>query len=336
MTNKAIEIQYLKMEYLLKKAKEEASYILENEMHNKSIKIHAIHSRQKTIDSIKKKIERFEQQGSGSISLESLVDLVGIRVVCLFRSDILKIGELIRDKFVVVSEDDKVEGAEVSSFGYQSVHFVVKIKDDCVGARYDDIKQIKMEIQLRTIAMDAWAAASHYLDYKSEHGVPASLRKDFFALSGLFYVADTHFEMFYKEAQASRENAKHETTKEKSDQLLNFDTLQAYLLASLPKRKHSESGSVSVLLDELLTAGITKTSELEKQVQYAEPAFLRYEEDHPPSTKSKRFADVGVVRVSLEIVNDEFLMIRKGVDKELQEEDRITYVKYRKYLIPKK
>ena len=57
------------------------------------------------------------------------------------------------------------------------------------GPRYDNIAVLPFEIQVRTIAMDAWANVSHHLDYKSDKDVPAELRKDFYALSGLFYLA---------------------------------------------------------------------------------------------------------------------------------------------------
>lgn len=335
MSDSVIEAQYLKMEYLLSKSKDEALYILETEMRSREIKVHAIHSRLKTVDSIKRKIERLIQQGSGVAKLENLGDLVGIRVVCLFRSDISKIGDVIRNIFVVISEDDKVDGADVASFGYQSVHFVVKIREDFTGPRYNDIKELKIEIQLRTIAMDAWAAASHYLDYKNEHGVPAHLRKDFFALSGLFYVADTHFEMFYREAQESREESMRASPNTITDKLLNLDTFMAYLYATFPERRHCEADSVSDLLDEILAAEITKVSDLDAHVKYAEPAFKRYEKEHPPTGESMLFADVGVVRISLEMVHDKFLKVRKQKEKDI-EINRTAYAKYLADLGPRK
>jgi putative GTP pyrophosphokinase len=63
------------------------------------------------------------------------------------------------------------------------------------GPRYDPLKHLRFEVQVRTIVMDAGAAVSHHLDYKGGTSVPSELRKDFYALSGLFYVADQHFEV---------------------------------------------------------------------------------------------------------------------------------------------
>jgi len=55
--------------------------------------------------------------------------------------------------------------------------------------------------------MHAWSIISHYLDYKTPNAVPSELKRDFNALSGLFYVADQHFEMFFKSSKASRKKA---------------------------------------------------------------------------------------------------------------------------------
>ena len=50
----------------------------------------------------------------------------GLRVICLFLSDIPRVGEVIRKSFNVLSEDDKIEGVEISSFGYLSFHFIAE------------------------------------------------------------------------------------------------------------------------------------------------------------------------------------------------------------------
>jgi len=99
---------------------------------------------------------------------------VGLRVVCLFLSDIERVAKVVKESFEVLEEDNKIEGREISSFGYMSFHFTVQMKRSFSGPRYDAIASIPFEIQVRTIAMDAWATTSHYLDYKSD--VDRSLR----------------------------------------------------------------------------------------------------------------------------------------------------------------
>lgn len=120
-----------------------------------------------------------------------------------------------------------------------SVHFIARMKQAYSGPRYDKIAGFLFEIQVRTIAMDAWANVSHHLDYKTDKDVPAELRKDFYALSGLFYVADRHFEMFYSQSIESRKQMKElfedtASLEDKAMQELNLDTLSAYLVTKFP------------------------------------------------------------------------------------------------------
>src|SRR5882724_7674996 len=116
----------------------------------------------------------------------------------------------------------------MSSFGYFSVHFICKIRANYIGPRYDGLKDQNFEIQVRTISMDAWANISHYLDYKSDTDIPKDLKKDFFALSGLFYVADTHFEMFFKNKKEQAKKTKKELDSN-LDIAINLESLDAYL-----------------------------------------------------------------------------------------------------------
>jgi len=98
------------------------------------------------------------------------------------------------------SHDPKINSSELNVFGYMSLHLKCKIKNTQLDPKADKtIKNIPFEIQIRTIAQDAWASISHHLDYKKDSTIPEELRRDFHALSGLFYVADTHFSILSQE-----------------------------------------------------------------------------------------------------------------------------------------
>lgn len=287
----------------------EGLFIIRRALQPTDIKLHSISSRIKELQSFLDKVERTQTKKP----FEEIHDIVGLRVICLFLSDIERIGTVIRNSFLVLQEDNKIEGSEISSFGYMSVHFIVMMKKEYSGPRYDHIGNIAFEIQVRTIAMDAWANVSHYLEYKSETDVPTDLRRDFYALSGLFYVADKHFEMFFRSRNESREQlaeafadvaASHE-------QEINLDSLSAYLLNRFPERSHSGAKDISVLVKELTTAGFKHISEIDSHLDRGSEAFGKYEREHPPSTPSKRFADTGVVRCTLDLTSDEYLTVRR-------------------------
>ena len=120
-----------------------------------------------------------------------MTDIVGLRVVYLFQGDLETIKGVIRNSFRVVKEDDKPSYIANYIFDYAVPHFDVKLPDKFSS---QDIGSMVFEIQVPTICQDAWAAVSHCF-YKGEGKVPSKLEKDFYALNGLFYVADTHFEI---------------------------------------------------------------------------------------------------------------------------------------------
>jgi hypothetical protein len=182
-----------------------------------------------------------------------------------------------------------------------SFHFIVKMKGTYSGPRYDKLKDRSFEIQVRTIAMDAWATASHYLDYKSDADVPSSLRRDFYALSGLFYVADRHFEMFFNSKKAAIEEITEslERREPHTPQELNLDSFTAFLRSEFPNRKHFRDSSLSELLGDLRKAGVESVDQLKALVDEHYKWFLKREKRNPPSN-AKRFAAVGVVRIILE------------------------------------
>jgi hypothetical protein len=134
-----------------------------------------------------------------------------------------------------------------------SHHFICELGASLAGPRYDDIKNIAFEVQVRTILMDAWANISHYLAYKGEASVPDDLQRDFHALSGLFYVADRHFELFYHESQESKSRAKLAITEPGSqDTRLDRDTTLALFQELYPDRKHARPEYVSEFVEEIL------------------------------------------------------------------------------------
>ena len=232
---------------LFERLLEEALYALKAALEQAAIKYHSLPSRVKSPDSFLEKVKRRETRESEETQrgewdpFKEIHDVVGLRVVCLYLSDLERIATVIRNTFQVLTEDNKIEDAEVSSFGYMSVHFVAMMRAEYNGPRYDKIAKLPFEIQVRTIAMDAWANVSHHLDYKTDKDVPAELRKDFYALSGLFYVADRHYEMFYSQSNESRREMKElfenaAPRAQKAKQELNLDTLSAYLATKFPER----------------------------------------------------------------------------------------------------
>ena len=168
--------------------------------------------------------------------------------------------------------------------------------------------------------MDAWANVSHYLDYKSERDVPSELRRDFFALSGLFYVADKHFEMFYGTRRQSKEEMS-EFFEEAAPDLVNreevnLDSMGAYIHNKFPDREQCDPKGISELIDILLESGYKSIGDVDRLLEKTNKAFQRYEELDPPV--SGRYNGVGVIRISAKLLDEKFLRLdAKAIGKQL-------------------
>ncbi len=283
---------------------DESAHILDNALGTRGIRVHSRISRLKTHESVLAKAERKDLRDP----YNELNDIAGLRVVCRFLSDLSAIEEAIRSSFSVLTVDNKIEGPDTSSFGYMSLHYVVQIKDEYVGPRYDGLHGIPLEIQVRTILMDAWATISHYLDYKAESSIPSELRKDFHAISAILYTADKHFELFFLESKASRQRATETVSQSKPslNQELNLDNLIPYLEFRFPDREKSPPQIVSELVGELVAVGYKSIGEVDTDLRAAEQAALSYEKDHPPDNPTKRYAGVGIARSAIAIANRDY------------------------------
>ena len=283
--------------------KGEIIYILESALAQRGIAIHMLEGRIKPVDSLIAKMERQETEPP----FEEIVDICGIRSIGLVLSDIQEIGKLLEETFDLESTDDKITAKPHEEFGYLSVHYVARLPDSFSGPRYDGIKGLRFEVQVRTIAMHAWATISHYLDYKSPNAIPSNLRRDFNALSAMFYVADSHFELFFSSSQQAEQKAQIANTLGTEE--INLDTLTAYLKKKYPTRDSTSSVGISDFVEELVASGYQTISRLDSDLDRSKEAFIIYEAENPPRP-GPQYADAGVVRLVPSIANEEFLSAR--------------------------
>lgn len=131
--------------------------------------IDAIESRLKSPESIIEKVDRKGIDFSVEEIEEHIDDIAGIRVICSFESDVYLIAEaLLRQTDVqLIERIDYIANPKPS--GYRSLHLVIAIPIFL----YDEKKIMKVEVQLRTMAMDMWASLEHKLAYKKEQSAEA-------------------------------------------------------------------------------------------------------------------------------------------------------------------
>ena len=130
--------------------------------------IEMIKSRVKKPRSIVEKLQRRGYPISVDSVLDNLHDVAGVRVICSFIDDIYKIAAILgaQDDVTVLEIKDYIKNPKPN--GYRSYHMIVEIP-----VFFSDRKQpMKVEVQIRTIAMDFWASLEHQMKYKKD--VPGS------------------------------------------------------------------------------------------------------------------------------------------------------------------
>lgn len=284
---------------------DEVVFALKKMLQNK--KIHSISPREtkiKTFDSFYGKVLR---KGILDNQFDAVEDISGVRITCLYRADLQNIGQIISNLFEVIEADTSRTRTE-APFGYSSDHYIVKFGKKGYGARYDSIKELKCEIQVRTILMDAWATVSHHLDYKQEIDIPKDLRTDFNALAGLFYVADSHFELFKEGVEEARAKLAETVKQDKFDlnQEINLDSLMAYGKWKFPEREITESDS-GMIVKELKDFGYVHLADLDAKVNKVIDVLkeIEIEEFRLEKWKPKWFFD-GLIRTILDLTDDKY------------------------------
>ena len=124
--------------------------------------IESIKSRVKSLDSIVRKLDKLGLPITIESAEENLQDIAGVRVVCSFVDDIYRIAEcfLAQEDVTLVKRKDYIQNPKPS--GYRSLHLIIKTPVYTENGK----KDMFVEIQMRTIAMDFWASLEHKLRYK--------------------------------------------------------------------------------------------------------------------------------------------------------------------------
>ena len=148
--------------------------------------IEHIKSRIKSPESIVKKLHKRGYESSLENMVQYVNDIAGVRVICSFSSDIYRIAEMIRNQndIKVLSVKDYIQNPKES--GYKSYHMLVSVPIYLS----DKVKDTKVEIQIRTIAMDFWASLEHKMNYKFESNAPEEIRKELYECSEMISTLD--------------------------------------------------------------------------------------------------------------------------------------------------
>ncbi len=163
--------------------------------------IEHITSRIKSPQSIAKKMRHHQREMTVENVVKYINDIAGIRIICSFTSDIYRIAELITKQSDITVLRVKDYIVKPKPNGYTSYHMVVSVPIFLS----EEVIDTKVEIQIRTIAMDFWASLEHKIYYKFEGNAPDHITRELKECADLVSFLDRKMLALNEEVQSYKE-----------------------------------------------------------------------------------------------------------------------------------
>lgn len=270
----------------------------------------SIYYRVKDIDSFIKKIEskKYEEP------FNEVEDICGVRIICYYQSDVELIKEILKKELNVLEDENKEENLDFDQFGYRSTHLILTTPNKWLETpNYRGLKNVKAEVQVRTVLMHAWAEIEHKLAYKSKSQIPKAFRRKLSRISAKLEESDEQFEEIKRQIESNKKEliiSAEESNEFNPNVEFNLDNLQAFLDYAFPHRRKSIN-LTSDLFEEMeqkrislkdLISGYKKVKsilrDVEKEIAWGEE-------------KDFYLAQVGAARIVLDLTNDSYFSERK-------------------------
>lgn len=180
------------------------------------LNVQDIHGRCKEVDEIRNKVLRKRYTDPES----QLMDIIGVRAVLYFDSDVDLVAEIIRREFNVdeANSEDKRSPSNEQLFGYRSYHLVALLNDQrAKSTEYAPFRNTPIEFQVRSMLAHTWEAIDRQMDYKKEdgQGLSPSGKRLMARVSAMLETADDLFNQLRaaeNQVQAAKEAMSEEGT----------------------------------------------------------------------------------------------------------------------------
>ncbi len=173
--DKELDGLILKYTSALKTLETQISILLQDyEYKNNYNPVEHIKSRLKSYDSASKKLISRGYEVTVKNIEEHILDMVGIRIVCSFLSDVYEIVRIIENSDQITVHDKEDYITNPKDTGYSSYHLNVYVPVYLI----DGVQLVAAEIQIRTVAMDFWASLDHKIMYKFKGEIPEEIREE--------------------------------------------------------------------------------------------------------------------------------------------------------------
>lgn len=198
----------------------------------------------------RKYLQKIEEAGQPYEIKDFITDLIGLRIVCLYENEILKVQEILNKNFKVVEVTDKIKSLDntENQFGYKSLHIDLKLNDERKKLpEFKKFADFRFEVQIRTIIQDAWSVLDHKIKYKKS--IPAELKRRINRLAALFEIADDEFYSIKLGTTEFEEKAKSESKPNEPLNVLSFLSVAASNFPTYQFIAYKADGFVHELLN---------------------------------------------------------------------------------------
>jgi ppGpp synthetase/RelA/SpoT-type nucleotidyltranferase len=255
---------------LCQQAVERVCDIIRVALQQSDTKVHSVQGRAKNVESFARKAIKPSESNPNApkyaVPLHEITDKVGVRVITFSPKTLIQVQKIIEQEFLIIEKIDK--GKELSDegkFGYQSIHYLVKMTPKRASlTEYRSIAELMAEIQLRTILQHAWAEMEHDIQYKSSAVIPTSVRRRFMALAGILEIADREFQAVQDEDERLRAEARQSLEMGNLAKVeITPDALRTYLDQKLGPDRRSTDFSYELTANLLRKMGFTNFQQIE-------------------------------------------------------------------------
>ena len=177
--------QYRELLPTLETMAKNAYDMLRRALRQQGIYVTAIEYRVKTEQSLAGKLER---KGHKYKTIYDVTDLVGLRVITFYTDEVDKVAAIAKRVFDIDWQEsvDKRKLHQLDSFGYNSLHYICRLKDATP-------EQPRFEIQMRTALQHVWSTIEHDTGYKGDVKIPREYKRQFSRLAGMLELVDDEF-----------------------------------------------------------------------------------------------------------------------------------------------
>jgi len=244
--------------------------LLDEALRGSDVKTQTVDARAKTIDSFSRKAglshpldptrPKYEDP------LNDITDMAGVRVITFLPTVVAQVGAAVEAQFEVVEQEDKFERLnQEERFGYTSVHYLVRLKDNRTSLlEYRRYAGLVGEIQVRTILQHAWAEIEHDIEYKGAEAVASSVRRRFMAVAGMLEIVDREFQAIQDEVRLRRRVATESVERGRLDRAaLTSETLRSYLDTRLGADRRVSESNYEVWVGVLRELGFTSVQQVD-------------------------------------------------------------------------